>query len=364
MSSRRILFVAALTAVAFVSPTASAARLTELVEIESFLAPGNVAQMQYSPEAGLLFLRNSGSVIRAVDTSTHLQRSMGLATNVFTDMALTPDGQYLYATDYGGQDGGSGLPWSDSYIHRFSLASGQWETKVAPIPSYRIETVDANRFLLLTGASWVSLSLNNWGTTISELFRGSSGGSAISGGDIAYDVANSRIIHGNSSSSSHEIHAYQLVDNSIIAQEATGVYGSAQDGGGTYVLSSDSENFYYGRLQVDALDVRNNRIMFPVMIYAASADTAFGQNGYYDALTGVRLGDLGFATTVYCRDATGTSLWAFDPVSDMLHHYAIVPEPAILGTIMLGLSLLLRRRFCKSAASRAHRIQSGHLSAL
>jgi len=361
MSSREFQCAAALLVAACVAPTVSAARLTELVEIESFLAPGNVAQMQYSPEAGLLFLRNSGSAIRAVDTSTHLQRSMGLATNVFTDMALTPDGQYLYATDYGGQDGGSGLPWSASYIHRFSLASGQWETKVAPIPSYRIETVDANRFFLSPANDQGILSLSNWGDTISNLYQ--SGGMAYKG-DIAYDVTHSRLIHGNSGSTSHEIHAYQLVGDSVTAQEKTGVYGSAQDGGGTYVLSSDSQNFYYGRLQVDALDVRNNRIMFPEMIYAASADIAFGQNGYYDALTGVRLGDPGFATTVYCLDATGTSLWAFDPVSDMLHHYAIVPEPAMLGTIMVGLSLLLRRRSCKSAASRAHRIQSGHLSAL
>jgi len=346
-------------AVASASPTVVAVRLTELVEIESFLAPGNVAQMQYSPEAGLLFLRNSGSAIRVVDTSTHLQRAMDVAANTFTDMALTPDGQYLCATDYGGADSGSGLPWSASYIHRYSLASGQWETKVAPSPAYRIETVDANRFFLLTAGSWTILSLNSWGATISELSHRSTD----YWGDMAYDVSHGRVIYGNSGSSSNEILAYQLVGNSVTAQEATGVYGSAQNGGGTYVLSSDSQSFYYGRLQVDALDVRNNLIMFPEMIYAASADVAFGQNGYYNSLTGAQIGTLPFATTVYCLDATGTSLWAFDPASDLLHHYAIVPEPAVLGTVMLGSSLLLARRSRRSAASRAHRIRSGHHSA-
>jgi hypothetical protein len=352
-------FVAGVS-VLLVSNAATATGLTQLVEIESFLAPGNTAQMQYSPQAGLLFLRNSGSAIRVIDTSTHLQRAMDVAANTFPDMSLTPDGQYLYATDYGGADSGSGLPWSASYIHRFSVASGQWETKVAPSPAYRIETFDANRFFLLTAGSWSILSLNSWGAAISELSHSSTD----YWGDIAYDVSHGRVIYGNSNSSSNEILAYQLVGNSVTAQEGTGVYGSAQNGGGTYVLSSDSQNFYYGRLQVDALDVRNNRIMFPGMIYAASADIAFGQNGYYNSRTGAQIGTLPFTTTVYCLDATGTSLWAFDPASDLLHHYAIVPEPAMLGTVMLGSSLLLTRRSRRSAAPRAHRSQSVHHSAL
>lgn len=341
--------VHAILAVGLAASQAQAVNMTQLVETESFLAPGNAVQMLYAADRGLLFLRNSGSAIRVVDTSTHLQRSMGMATNVFADMDLTPDGQYLYASDYGGENIGYGTPYSTSYVHRFSLASGQWETKAAPNTAYRLEAVDANRFLLLTGDQWVSMSLNSWGTTISELYRGG----ADYRGDIEYDLANSRIIHGNSGSSSNEIHAYHLVGNSVIAQEQTGVYGTAQNGGGTSLLSSDGQNFYFGRLQVEALDVRNNRLTFPEMIYAASADVAFGQNGYYDSHTGAKLGTLPFATSVYSLDAAGTSIWAFDPTGDVLHHYAIVPEPAMLSMVVLGSGLLLIRRSRGSAASRA-----------
>jgi hypothetical protein len=344
--NRNALFVAAVAAVASASPAAFASRLTELVEIESFLAPGNAVQMQYSSDAGMLFLRGSGSVIRVVDTSTHLQRSWRMATNVFSDMDLTPDGQYLYAADFGGEVIGYGTPVNTHYVHRYNLSTGAWESQAAPGIAYRIEAVDSNRVLLLSSDQWVDLTLNRWGAGIVEL---SSKSWALYYGDIQYDAVTGRVLHGGPSFS--DITTYQVVGDTLVEGETSGdhIYGNS---GSTVVLSTDGRNFYYGSLQVDALNVASIRRMFAEPVYAASADIAFGQNGYYDALTGQRLGGLGFSATAYALDPGGTHLWAFDPVSDMLHHYAIVPEPAAVTGLWLGLLPLVlstRRRQSRGA---------------
>ena len=48
-------------------------RAVELEEVQTFPSPGNAVQMEYSSEFGLLFLRNSGSAIRVLDTNTENQ---------------------------------------------------------------------------------------------------------------------------------------------------------------------------------------------------------------------------------------------------------------------------------------------------
>jgi hypothetical protein len=131
-------------------------------------------------------------------------------------------------------------------------------------------------------------------------------------GDIRYVASTGRLLHGNSGLSSQEIVAFKLTGNDITRLEETGTYGSAQGYGGTTVLATDGSVFYYGRLQVDALDVRNTRRAFPETIHAASATVAFGSSGYYDATTGQLLGTLGFSATVYALNPNGQELWVYD----------------------------------------------------
>lgn len=112
------------------------------------------------------------------------------------------------------------------------------------------------------------------------------------------------------------------------------------------MLSTDDQRFYYGNLQVEALDVTHNMVVFSKPIYAATATYAFGSDAYYNAATGVQLGSLGFTTTVYALSADGNQLWAFNPADTTLHEYAL-PEPSTLGLSIsgaLGLAILAMRK--------------------
>jgi hypothetical protein len=303
------------------------------VEIDTFVSPGSADQMECSPEHGLLFLRNSWSAIRILDTHSRTQIELHMANERFTDMDLTPDERYLYVADYG-------TSLRQHYVHRYDLVNRTWEVRLAPALVYRIEAVDADRFLLQEGSQHVDMMLNLFGPQVEELSRIR----ADYCGDFEYDHTTGRVIHGCSGSSSREIHARRIVGNTLVMAEDTGVYGSAQEGGGTCVLSTDCQNFYYGRLQVEALDVTNNRNYFPELIYAASAEIAFGSEHFYDAWTGEELGTLGFSTEVYGISDDGTELWAFQDDGDLLHRYTLIPEPAALSLLAVCGLLLTRRR--------------------
>jgi hypothetical protein len=326
------------------------ARAALISEIQTFPATGNAVQMQFSPQYHLLFLRNSASAIRVVDTNSQSEIDLHLATESFSDMDLTPDGRYLYAADFGGEQTGYGTPIRPSWVHRYDLAARTWQAYVAPRIAYRLEAVDSSRFLLLESDQWVDVTLNRWQSgSISELARRGTDYY----GDIAYDSHTERFIHGNSGSSSQEIHAYHLIGDTIGAQESTGTYGSAQGYGGTYVLSSDGSRYYYGRLQVESLDVQNNLRVFPESIYAASPLLAFGRAAYYNAATGANLGTLGLNTSTYTVCDDGTQLWAFQQSGNILHHYVLLPEPTTSLLLIAGLmsvSKLRRRRAVSQGA--------------
>ena len=65
-------------------------------------------------------------------------------------------------------------------------------------------------------------------------------------GNIQYDPKTGRIYHGNSNDSSAEIDVMTVSGNSLTYTQGTGVYGTAQNGGGTSVLSTDGAKFYFG----------------------------------------------------------------------------------------------------------------------
>src|SRR5262249_22974863 len=141
-------------------------------------------------------------------------------------------------------------------------------------------------------------------------------------GDFEYDPRTGRVYHGNSGSSSREIHVYRVAGDAFVNVEATGTYGTAnQDGGGSVVLSVDGSRLYYGRLQVEALDVKHTLRTFPEAILAASRDLAFGQRNYYDAKTGATLGSLNFPSPAYTVSPDGMTLWVFDGATTTLHRY-------------------------------------------
>jgi predicted Zn finger-like uncharacterized protein len=295
---------------------------TRLKPLRTVPAPGNAVQLAYSPKHQLVFMRNSESGVWVVDVKDNKSLGIHSAETKFSDMSLAPDESSLYVADYGGTNIGYGTPRQPSYVHRYDLAKRTWEKRKAPKVAFRIETVDAGRFLLLEQDQWVAASLNRWEAgepTVTELARIRSDYF----GDFDYDPRTGRVYHGNSGSSSRQISVYRVAHDRLINIGNTGTYGTAQKGGGSATLSIDGSRFYYGALQVEALDVKRNINTMAEVILAASRDLAFGEKNYYKADTGERAGTLGFDTKAYALTRDSQVLWAYNAKGNSLHEYAI-----------------------------------------
>lgn len=296
---------------------------TRLRQLQTLKAPGNAVQLAYSPQHELLFLRNSASGVWVMDVKTGQSLGMQSAQHRFTDMAMAPDETALFVADYGGERTGYGDPIHPSYVHRYDLAARKWEHRKAPKIAYRLETVDSWRMLLLEQDQWVAVTLNRWDQKqekITELARTSSNYS----GDIEYDPRTGRIYHGNRGISSPEINVCRVVGDTLRgAVEGSGTYGTASKGGGGggVALSVDGTRFYYGKLQVEALDVKHNLRSFPTVIVAGSRDLAFGAGTYFNAHTGEKLGNL--PGTVHAISRDGMVLWTITDGPNTLTKFAI-----------------------------------------
>jgi len=332
---------AAMGVIALISGAQAAPLLPDF--LEEIPAPGNAVQMEFSADHGLLFLRNSGSAVRVVDTNLGSQIEVFLATENFTDMDLTADGNYLFVADHGPVSIGYGNVVRPHYVHRYDLQARTWQTALSHTDAWKVEAVDANRMLLLSSDQHVNVSLHQFGSTLQELARTSSNYS----GDIEFDPQTGRIYHGNSGLSSQEITVRRLVGNMLIGSPGTESYGSASGHGGSSVLSTDGEQFYYGGLQVEALDVTHNRNVFPEIIRAATGQLAFGKSIVYDAQTKANLLTLPFSTGVYALTDDGRHLWTYG--SEKLSHYTIgVPEPGTIVLAAMGFAMACPRRRASS----------------
>ncbi len=296
-------------------------------EVDSFGVPTQARELVYSPSANALALKNTASEIVVIDLGTGGTTSR-LANTRFTDMSLSPSGRYLFAADYGGENIGYGTPSVQSYVHRLDLVTKTWEMRTAYI-AYNVQAVSDTQIVLKSYDQWVSFTNNEWGTGSALVILNTPGPAYYAGvyfGDFRYDFRTQRLIHGGQNSSSTEITAFRIVNNEFVRQEGSGTYGTAQGFGGTVALATDGSAFYYGRLQVDALDVTQNVRAFPELIFAATGRIAFGNGTSYDTRTGFLLGSLPFATTVYALNPAGDDFWAYDPATTTVHHF--VPDAA------------------------------------
>ncbi|HUO74555.1 MAG TPA: Ig-like domain-containing protein [Solirubrobacteraceae bacterium] len=303
------------------------------VEIGSIGSPGSASQLLYSSAYEKLVLRNGGSAVILLDLTDGSTQTF-FSDSLFTDMSLSPDGRYVFVADYGYENIGYGTPQTPSHVGRLDLSTGAWALKDANgAIAYHVEAVDDDHFVLTSIDQWITFTYDSWGngasisvlTPMSSFFPGYY--ASVYYGDIEYDSRSGRLIHGNSGSSSQEIHAFKVSGNTFVPQEQSGIYGSASGYGGTAVLSTDGSVFYYGELQVDALDVTHNRRVFPELIHAANGRAALGNGKYYDPATGDLLGSLGFATTVYAMNRQGDDFWAYDSAADTMRHFFPSDEP-------------------------------------
>jgi hypothetical protein len=327
-------FVIVSFAIAFMASNVNAARLIDEGGIAS---PTNVTALIYSPEQHTLVLKNSSSAIVTIDINTLSSTTHSPNWN-FTDMAISPSGNYVFAADYGGEDIGYGTPEKQSYVHRLRLSDKTWVTKEAYIAGH-IQAVSDNQIILKSLDQWVTFTNNLWGSggavvpINTPTYNDEPGYYAwVFEGNFRYDTSSGRLIHGNDGLSSQEIKAFKISGNDFSPQEGSGTYGTAQGYGGSVTLATDNSAFYYGKLQVDALDVSGNIRVFPEIIYAATGHIAFGNGNYYNAHTGDLLGSLGFETTVYALNPDGYDFWVFDASQDMLRHFTLIPATPLVQT--------------------------------
>jgi predicted secreted protein len=321
-------------------------------EIDSIAFNSGASQIAYASAYDTLAIRNSGSAITLIDLNSGTQKSTHFSNSQFTDMDISPDGRYLFAADYGRENTGYGTPSNQSYVHRYDLSSGKWDVQSTKNIAGSIEAVTGDKFILASKDQWISFSYEaiGPGSSTAILQSQNSFNSGVYTGDIEYDAAHYRLLHGDSGSSSSEITAFRLSNNEFSKQDSSGTYGSAQGYGGSVILANDASSLYYGRLQVDALDVTHNRNVFGEIIHGATGDTAFGETQYFDAQTGALLGDYGFKATVMAVNPNGNDIWVVDNTGHRLVHLAPVPEPKEYALMHAGiglLSLVLRQRKTK-----------------
>ena len=315
--------------------------------VTSIPAPTNVRQLIYSPTYARLIVRNSGSAIALIDVNT-AQSTTRFPNATFTDVAIAPSGRYVFGADYGGENIGYGTPANASYVHRLDLTTGNWETRIAYIAG-GIQVVADEQFVLRSNDQFLTFTNNAWGTGTAVVPLNASSGAfwgpgfytGVYSGDFRYDSNTGRLLHGNAGSSSQEIQAFGFSGNDFVHREGSGIYGTAQGYGTTVTLASDGSAFYYGRLQVDPLDVSFNRRVFAEPIYAATGSIAFGNGKFFDAQSGNLLGTLGFDATIYGLNPNGQDFWAFDAGQNLLRKLTFASAPCTTPSAPIGVSASL-----------------------
>jgi hypothetical protein len=287
----------------------------------AMVAPGSAEKMVYSAKWGLLFMLNSGSAVRTVDLKTGTQFNLRLATNEFTDIDLSPSGDFLFAADFGREEIGYGTPVRPSAVHRYNLRTRSWEGPITVSGvAYRIEAVDDSRFVTLSSDQWTSIGLYRWATTQATQLSTIGGDYS---GDIEYDATTGRLFQGNSGISSPEVHVYRVNGDQLQNAESTPVYGEIGDyAGGSTVLSTENATLDYGGSALESLDVNNVKRSFNDVIEAATANYAISGSKIYDAKTGAVRMNLGFENAVIGLDPKSDAFYAYNPSDDKLYYFA------------------------------------------
>jgi hypothetical protein len=106
----------------------SVALAQPFVDVQDIATSFNAVELIYSPAYASLVAKNTASTIEVIATGTGSTSTQG-SNYSFTDMSLSPDGRYVFAADYGGENIGYGTPANQSAgscdgSHRVGLPEG------------------------------------------------------------------------------------------------------------------------------------------------------------------------------------------------------------------------------------------------
>lgn len=289
-------------------------------EVHNFSLSGNYGSMLYSSQYNRLFLRDASGVL-VVNASTGAQMSLRSpsSTGTFTDFALSPSGQYLYAADYGGTNVGFNTPANPSYVHRYDLQTGTWTSSQAQGIGYRIAPVDDNRVVLLGQDQTVDIALQQYNPGAPMTWLSQSSGYR---GDVEYSASLNRLIYNSSGLSQTDVRAYALSGNTLTAAESV---NGIPNGYPSAVLSSDGLRYYYNQKSLNAANLNETIATFGQAITAATPTVAFGTTVYYNPATAEVLGSVVYSPSTWAVGANGKDVWALENSAgtNRLHHYLI-----------------------------------------
>ena len=287
------------TSLSVEQPAVNASTYGGLTEITSIPAEFQVLQVEFAQHAGLLFVRDTPTTVRIFDAVGGMQIETHIAKEEFVDFDLTPDGRYLYLTDFGGQTS-LGMPIRPSWIHRYDTETRQWEVKQAPQVAFHIEMIDSQRFALLDGVRFVFLTLNDFGSSpaapITEVHR-----QQVELGDIEYDHRTNVLYVSTTTSSWSRVKAFQVDEDSIDEQSGSPLLSPLPN---ELVLSADGRHLFIGYEQFSPADLSTVQFnYYRTAITASTAGIAFSTTDVFSAATGERIGAIeGPATSISASD--------------------------------------------------------------
>jgi hypothetical protein len=316
---------------------------TSLYELGRLTAPTTVSQFAYASQYHtLLMIDATNLTVMALDlntqqVTTHATSGLG---NVFTDLAVSTSGRYVYATE--SRDFAHNTQGDIPFIHRLDLRTGVWEVKSAFF-AHHIQVVSDSQFLLTSPVLDGGLIFSSWDSGHNAVqILNNDGYLHITPGsfDPAYHFTQSghwlryirtlgRMALNVTDYGSHGtgIQAFRIRDdNNFQSLESTDPT--------TYkynivplVLATDDSALYAGALQYDPKDLTHLLRTLPENVQGATGDIAFGANTYYDAHSGDKLGSLGFVAFAFAFDPHVNDFWVTDHTHKTLYHFAPTPTP-------------------------------------
>jgi hypothetical protein len=293
---------------------ASAAAFEAPIEIAAFPMPANVFDVQYSSLYDLVIVRTSQAIL-TYDAKTGVQLDERRPVSSFNRISLTPDGRFLFTSDY------SPSTSSPDVVHRFDLGNRTWETRTTTEVAFWVLALDKNRVLFQRDSGFET-TLNRWddnpgSTSLTRLARYTS----FDHEALLYDSRTQNVLGIASGIRSAKFDGDRLV---------FGPPDVHHNDAGPLALSADGQRVYAGASQIDATSPFRRWRAFPERIMAESAKFAFAARNVYNAITGVLLGQLPFTASQYFVTTDEKHVWAFEPGANRLHHLTF-PDFGVLA---------------------------------